>query len=119
MDVKLAYVQSNKPFLSMIFTTNPIHEFELPLDNFPELLKPTYMGMVTEKPTGYRVQKSVYRNDLKIKPKFTDASLYCKFEDGQHIRINESYVDDLPRTGSKNWQSQSDRTSEILEKAGD
>ena len=47
-----------------------------------------------------------------------DPSLYCYFEDDQLILINWSYVDDLLRAGTDEWQTHSDATHERFETIG-
>ena len=42
VDVKLAYLQSEKPLIGKIFISNPTPEFELSSEEFLQLLKPTY-----------------------------------------------------------------------------
>ena len=47
-----------------------------------------------------------------------DPSLYWQFEYDKLVGINESYVDDLLRAGTNEWQTDSDATLERFETTG-
>ena len=51
-------------------------------------------------------------------PTIIDPSLYCQSEDNRLMRIKGSYVDDLLRAGTNEWQIHSDATLERFEKSG-
>ena len=51
-------------------------------------------------------------------PTIIDSSLYCQFEDNQLEGINGSYVDDLLRAGTDEWQTHSDATLERFKTTG-
>ena len=47
-----------------------------------------------------------------------NLSLYCQFEDDQHVGINGGYADDLLRARTYEWEIHSDATPERFERTG-
>ena len=117
VDVKLAYLLSDKPMIRKIFITNSAPEFELSPEECLKLLKPIY-GLADSEDEWHRTLDDHVQIDLKMTPITIDPSLYCQFEDNKLIRINGRYVDDLFRAGTDEWKTHSDTTHERFETTG-
>ena len=117
LDVKLAYLQLDKPLIRKIFITKPAPEFELSPDECLELLKPLY-GLVDSREQWHQTLDDHFQMDLEMTPTIIDPSLYCKFEGNQLVDFNDSYVDDLPRAGTEEWKTQAGETLERFETTG-
>ena len=77
VDVKLAYLQSDKPLIRKIFIRNPAPEFELTPEQCLELLKPIY-GLADSGDQWHSTLDDYIQNDLNMTPTIIDPSLYCK-----------------------------------------
>ena len=76
VDVKLAYLQSDKPLIRKMFITNPAPEFELSPEERLELLIPIY-GIAEPGDERHRTLDEHVQTGLKIIPTIIDKSLYC------------------------------------------
>ena len=87
INVKLAYLQSNKPLIRKIFVTNPAPEFDVFSKEFLELLGPIY-SLADSGDEWHLTQNDRVQIDLKMTPTIIDQSLSCQFEDDQLVAIN-------------------------------
>ena len=94
VDVKLAYLQSDKLLIRKIFITNPVPLFELSPEECLELFKQIY-GLADSGDEWHRTLDDHGQIDLKMIPTTIDPSLYCQFEDDELVGINGSYADDF------------------------
>ena len=111
VDVKLAYLQSEKPLIRKIFITNPAPKFDLSPQACLELLKPIY-GLVDSRDQWNQTLDDHIQINLEMTCTIIDPLLYCNFENNHIIGINSSYVDDLLRTGTNECTAQADATLE-------
>ena len=109
VEVKLAYIQSDKPLIRKTIISNPAGELKPSPEKFLELLKLIYelvaSGNERRRAVDYHVEI-----DLKRTPTIVNQSLYFLFEDDQRDGINGIYIDDLLRTGTDNWEIYSNDT---------
>ena len=80
VDVKLAYLQSDKPLIRKIFITNSASEFEPSPQECLELLKPVY-SLANSGDEWHRTLDDHVQINLKMTPTIIGPSLYCQFED--------------------------------------
>ena len=101
MNVKLAYLQSNKPLIRKIFINNLAPEFDLSSEEVLKLLKLiyTFTGSDDE---WHRVLDVHIQIDLDMTPRILDSSLFCKFQYNELFGLNRSYIDDLLHAGMTN-----------------
>ena len=74
VDVKIAYLQSDKLFIRKIFITYTAHEFELSAEECLELLKPIY-SLADSGDEWHRTLDDNVQFDLKMNPTIIDPSL--------------------------------------------
>ena len=75
VEVKLAYVQSEKSLIRKIFITNPAPELDLSPHEYLELLKPT-CGLADSGDQWHKTLDDHIQIDLEMTPTIIDPSLY-------------------------------------------
>ena len=104
-DVKVTYLQSTEPLRRHVFISNTAPEFELDPSECFELLKPLY-GLCDAGDLWFQSLHNHLLSDLHLEPTKCDPSLYLSIRKGELIGINGSYVDNLLRTGTRDFRSE-------------
>ena len=116
-DVLLAYLQSTEPLQRRVFIKNPALEFELDPGECFELLRPLY-GLADAGDLWHKSLENHLINDLHMESSMADPSLYLHFDNGNLTGINGTYVDDLLRCGTSDFEQKSKLTYDKFETSG-
>lgn len=117
-DVRQAYLQSAKPLARDVFIARPVREFELDPSQCLQLLKPLYV-LCESGDLWHETLDRHQKEDVGMKPLRSDPALYVLMKDNLLQGLSGGYVDDLIRTGNKDFRALARKTSHKFEMAED
>jgi hypothetical protein len=111
VDISQAYLQSANDIDRDIFVDNPAPEFALSPDQCLQLIRPLY-GLGDANEMWYLTLHTHHTDELGMKALRSDPALYSRFIEGILQGMSGTYVDDLCRAGTTDFEKHVAHTSE-------